>query len=375
MGMAASQARLLMLTARLHDVEFHAQSVQSAKLRLATQQDQVYEAYQRALDATSLTFTTIDSSGVRSDVIANYNNLFSEKSAKAATGSNYALIDSRGRLVVSDDIYNKYNDFLDSNYTQNANTFALYMLYRDGFQNSFDEDGNTQERIMYQMLAQINSHITGDNPDDELLELLESAGVNPLTPGGISGGQLQSLFNNQLHEDEKIALLNYFFNRYGTQVMNSAEVPAQDMSQYNYYVRMFGAIQAQGGCISINDFDGVDEGTAATNSEWLTAMIQSGQMTIRMINTDAHGNVTLSGTTVASDQNLSYTTTTQIDRTALARAEAEYEHALKVIDRKDKKYDLELNKLETERSALTKQYDSIKKVIDDNIERTFGIFS
>ena len=85
--------------------------------------------------------------------------------------------------------------------------------------------------------------------------------------------------------------------------------------------------------------------------------------------------VTTTGTTVATEPSLSYTANTQLDRTALVKAEAAYEHAMKVIDRKEQKIDRELNKIETERSALTKQYDSIKKVIDDNIDRTFGIFS
>lgn len=374
MGMAASQARLLMLTARLHDVEFAAQSIQNAKLQLATQQDAVYEDYQRALDAASLTFATIDSSGIRSDVIANYNNLFSMNAAHSATGNYYALFDSRGRLVVSADIEEKYNAFIDSGYTQNANTFALFALYGDHFESATQGDA---AEIMQQILEQINNHITGEDPEDsELLELLGEAGISGITPNNsISMAQLRSLFNGSTYGDEKNELLNYFFNHYGVQVMNNAQVPEQEMQQYSYYVRMFGAIQAaDGACICIDDFDGPTQ-TAATNSEWLTAMVQSGQMTISIINTDQFGNVTLNGTTVSSDQNLAYTTTTRIDRTALARAEAEYEHALKVIDRKDKKYDLELNKLESERSALTKQYDSIKKVIDDNIERTFGIFS
>ena len=34
-----------------------------------------------------------------------------------------------------------------------------------------------------------------------------------------------------------------------------------------------------------------------------------------------------------------------------------------------------LSKLETQRTALTTEYDSVKKVIEDNIDRTFGIFS
>ena len=44
-------------------------------------------------------------------------------------------------------------------------------------------------------------------------------------------------------------------------------------------------------------------------------------------------------------------------------------------DDKDSKYDRDLSKLETERSAITTAMDSIKQVRNDNVERTFGIFS
>ncbi len=45
MGMAASQARLLSLTSRLHDVELRAQAIESQKIALATQKDELYENY------------------------------------------------------------------------------------------------------------------------------------------------------------------------------------------------------------------------------------------------------------------------------------------------------------------------------------------
>ena len=54
MGMAASQARLLSITARIHDVEYQAQSIQNAKLQLATQEDRIYTEYNEALNATTL---------------------------------------------------------------------------------------------------------------------------------------------------------------------------------------------------------------------------------------------------------------------------------------------------------------------------------
>ena len=98
-------------------------------------------------------------------------------------------------------------------------------------------------------------------------------------------------------------------------------------------------------------------------------------MSVEIVNIDNIGNATITGTSVASDDRLAYTATTQIDKVAMAKAEAEYEHEMKVIDRKEQKIDLELKKIETERTAITKEYDSIKKVSDDNIDRTFGIFS
>ena len=55
MGMAASQARLLAITARIHDVEAQAQAIQNAKIQLSTQSDQVYNNYLEALDAAVLT--------------------------------------------------------------------------------------------------------------------------------------------------------------------------------------------------------------------------------------------------------------------------------------------------------------------------------
>ena len=87
------------------------------------------------------------------------------------------------------------------------------------------------------------------------------------------------------------------------------------------------------------------------------------------------GKLTDNKTSASTDTNVSYTNKSSVDSTALKKAEAEYEAAMKKISRQDKKYDMELNRLETERSALTTEYDSVKKVISDNIERSFKIFS
>ena len=138
MGMSASQGRLLMLTGRLHDVELRAQQIQNAKLQLSTQQDAAYEEYQKALDATTLTMAAIDGSGVTSNSVGTFNSIFSMGASRPANMANgvqnqgYILLDSRGRVVVEDDIYEAYQHYDTfwggDMYMKNAYQFAWYMV-------------------------------------------------------------------------------------------------------------------------------------------------------------------------------------------------------------------------------------------------------
>jgi len=421
MGMAASQARLLMLTARIHDVEYEAQSIQNAKLQLATQQDEIYQKYMKALDAQSMTFTSIDSSGNKSTVIANFNNLFSINAANTANGNHYLLVDSRNRVVVDDAIYEGYQNFSNSstyNNTDNAYAFAFYMV--EGGKNGHDiYNLNLNGTNDTTDLEKAIQEVFYDNQNDLLdkVKKVWSDAFHVLHPSSWprTENDIEWSFN---HDNAKAALnlliyacgeyssttpnseqtqaynefINYFWSHYGQQVFNKLADGATNVnnheynsSEFNYYVRIYNAIQEHGGaCISIDDFNGPlstpstpanTMHNAANNAEWLTAMIQSGQLSIKTISIDNQGNATINGTSLGSDSDLTFTNTTQYDKTAMAKAEAEYEHELKLLDNKDKKFDMALSKLDAERTALTKQYDSMKKVVSDNIERTFGIFS
>ena len=379
MGMAASQARLLMITARMHDIEFEAQRIQDAKVQLATQEDAVYEEYQKALDATTLTFASIDSSGVTSTQIANFNTLFSMNRLNPAKGQDYILIDSRGRVVVDDSVYDGYQNFLGQSCPQDAHSFAMYMLTGGDYPGDMIGSNDLLLNMIQDTFDELLNVDYGD-------ESLSSLAVNVLQALGESGypSTLASLIRDTSYLSPEVIpayttalnqMFNYFFKNYGQEIFNDSDIEDNySKSDFDYYVKIFNAIQQHGGCIKISEFNGPD-GSAANNSEWLTAMIQCGQMSIETINVDNQGNVSLTGTSVSSDTNLNFTPTTQIDKAALAAAEAKYEHELKIINRKDEKYDLDLKKLDTERNALDKQRESIEKVSKDNIERTFGIFS
>lgn len=404
MGMASSQARLLMLTSRLHDVELKAQQLQSAKLKLATEEDEIYEEYQRALDATVLTMSVYGSNGVNiTEIAATFNNSFSigaETPAKVSSGTEgYILLDDRGRVVVDDDIYEGYHNFLTYHYKgngmpDNAYLFAMFMMGEQisgeanydannplpqvfsglwGRIEELDQDFKDTYGELYEDAkdALIEMGIIGDT-NWNVAKLISRA--MEYMNGGVWGGETISPANAEQREILE-TLINTFFIKNQTKIFNyQTEEDGYSQSDFNYYVRIYNAIQAHGGCISINDFDSID-GNAATDSEWLTSMVKSGKMLIERVTFDKDGNAIFSAITVSSDTNFRFTEKSSLDKRALAKAEAKYEHDLEAVNKKDNKIDIELNKLETERNALTKEFESLKKVAGENIDRSFGIFS
>lgn len=396
--MAASQARLLTITARIHDVEYQAQSIQNAKVQLATQSDQVYQEYLDALDATTLTIKDYD----KNIITANFNNLWGKNAVE--TGNSYALFSSKGALIVSDEEKEAYDAFKNAG-GEDAYKFAIFMM--DGGQGQSvgkpGEDENLDENVRNAEESVASAHADDSvlskyqkTMNDLLAEFISVSALDASDAADITDADsMQTMLNgtdfddgikkqlDQIFEEYKTAeatYKNHLYNNYAEEVFTSAygDAEAFDQETFDYYLDLYKKIEAAGGnCISIDDYNaGNNNSDAANDSEWLKNMIECGKITIDIVKKDNKtGEYSYSATSPSSDTYLDYTTTTSIDKSELAKVEAEYEHATKEIDAKDKKYDLDLSKLETERTALTTEYDSVKKVISDNIERTFGIFS
>ena len=62
------------------------------------------------------------------------------------------------------------------------------------------------------------------------------------------------------------------------------------------------------------------------------------------------------------------------DNTAVTKGEAIYDAAKSQIESKEKMLDLRLNQLDTERTAVTTEIDSVQKLIDKSIELGFKMF-
>lgn len=63
MGLSASQARLLNLTARMHDIEYKAQNLEAQKLQMANESAHVYQEYEDALNKQKVQFKHIGTDG------------------------------------------------------------------------------------------------------------------------------------------------------------------------------------------------------------------------------------------------------------------------------------------------------------------------
>lgn len=175
---------------------------------------------------------------------------------------------------------------------------------------------------------------------------------------------------------------------------------------YTFYANLWEAIKEAGGCEAIDPE--VESGKAG--SDWLTNMVEAGLITIQVwdnttkteTNSDSASSssspqkaparqrqnapsstMTTSTTTtrngwmetgVVTSTNVNYLQKLE-DEEAVKKAEAEYEHNLRNLNAKDTRIDTDLSKLETTRSAIKAEMESLKNVINENSERSFGIFS
>ncbi len=384
MGLAASQARLLSITARMHDVEFEAQDIMDKKVTLATRKDELYEDYCKALDAKKIQ-VAYKHDGVLNYVDATFANMCGYQEDRKGR---YALTDpDTGNMVVDDEVYEAYQDFAGGD----KYAFAFEMLgfeKRDGFNSNTLGD----------------SQLIGVAPDDNYCNGLDFAGqFTDSKTGELTGYNLMSdveadVYHN--HESELSDAMNKFNealksndkeeiqsalekfreelysskNTYAKEIFEKMAEKSQfkasdfgdfDPGEFEYYVQLFEGIEAAGGCTPVSKY--AEEGS--TDNDWFNNVIQSGTLLLNEYKTGANkGWQTINTATCVTIQEVS-------DDAKIKKAEAAYQHELSKVNAKDKRYDQELNKLETERTALDKQRESIEKVENDNIERTFGIFS
>jgi len=99
MGLAASQARLLTITARLADNELRSQTINNAKMRLATQSAQASDEYVSALNNAQMMFTNTSADGLSQKQALTFNAL----TQYSQYNNQYGIVNSAGQIMVSEE--------------------------------------------------------------------------------------------------------------------------------------------------------------------------------------------------------------------------------------------------------------------------------
>jgi hypothetical protein len=111
-----------------------------------------------------------------------------------------------------------------------------------------------------------------------------------------------------------------------------------------------------------------DEKKAYSDDEWLVRQLKNGKLNISYFSAVERNFVS---TSLDDDESI----TEKEDKSKMAIAEQVYNSTMDRIEREDKYFDMQLNKLEAEHSALQTEYESVAKVIQKNVEKSFNTFN
>lgn len=408
MGMAASQARLLSITARMSNNEHSAQNVSYAKQRLADRSEQITNEYNEALNATKLT-VLIGFDGTK----ANYEDISYNLMTglqMATSMKQYVVTDTKNRILVTEEIadaykYSRgdYNAFLaklgysqaDLNLQETANgdNTTNLLLARKQIHEAWDKYFETvgiqygdDEHAETGGYGWVETYISPDSNQKAIgFGYATHDGNVPINYEG-STKESKDLF------DYAMALTEAFYRT----SESGAEVPF-DMEAYKmasnldntnalkYYKNIFNRIQ-QMGFVTYTDnlnksreddsyiYSGSTIGTGKVaknplkDNNTFESALRDGTLKLEYYSTTDKKFIT---TTISEDNCIQEVP----DEKAVARAEAKYTQDMTDLERQDKKFDMDLKRLDTEHNALQTEYESMKTIIDKNIDNSFKTFS
>ncbi len=171
MGLSASQARLLSITARLSHNESQSQLITNAKLRLSDQSSDASKEYMEALNSTEFIYMNYDSTGTKQTQDFTFGAVTQYSDIK----NQYGFVDSAGRLLVTaqDASFYEQSDTL-SEFLENYGIGkmenpkydpALENIYGDDFDNFYDENDPDEwlNRVNNSTNGAINNMVTAGN--------------------------------------------------------------------------------------------------------------------------------------------------------------------------------------------------------------------
>lgn len=150
--------------------------------------------------------------------------------------------------------------------------------------------------------------------------------------------------------------LSYYFL-----LTNDDAQTSQDILNADFYNQLYNNLCMYGACADAT------KRAQVTDSTYLNQALKNGQLFVSTLSTDGYyyqGHYT-------NSEHIAEVT----DEDAVAQAEAEYNSTKSKLNYKEESLELELKNIDTELSALTTEYDTVKNLISKNVEKVFTMFS
>lgn len=325
MGLSASQARFLQLTARKSNVEYQAQQINFQRLQWSNKLSQASSEYQDKTSNMKLTFSFNDGTGTQKVDITytNYKNYMNQQLGSTGISTEkYYLVSSTGNKIIVGS-----EEERDDMWQKNLKT------YKPAVNDEAD-----------------------DATDDTVVEVLETAGEDD---------------EDQEQPVEQIdngSTASSTSNKSSTVTVGDKQIPSEDIISVNSET---GEITYQEHPFKKTDFMIVDN---LNDVDLFQNAIKNGTYYFATLGENSETGEpkmqTESWETLGAGKILE-----EYDTADDAAAEAEFKATEDKIQLIDKKLELQLSKLETEREAIQTEIDSVSKVIEDNVESSFKVFS
>ncbi|MBR5555858.1 hypothetical protein IKU74_07595 [bacterium] len=374
MGMAASQARLLSITARLTDNENTGQDISTAKIQLTDKMDQLNKNYLAALDATKLTVLTgfNGSDEVYTDISYGLMTGFQT----VAAGKQYVVTNKDGKVLISEKMAQAYESG-----NGDLNKFLATLGYSQANIDITKNTAGAEDEDVDKLLAKQKIHDAWDvyltsvglefEDEEHGLEFgyttLGAGAFNgfatytydgvttPLNYEGTTPEQRQNF-------DYAMALTEaYYGDSDSANTLKTAANP-ENAEYIQYLTNIFQRIQQTG------YYTEADETKTLKDNTWFEEQLRKGELQLEYYSAVDKKFIS---TSIDQDTNIQEVE----DEREIARVEQQYKMDMADAERKDNIFDMQLRKLDTEHNALQTEYDSVKSIIDKNVEKTFNTFS
>jgi len=373
MGMAAGQARLLSITARLTDNENMGQALSYSKQRLADETEQINAEYNAALSATKLTVLTGFNGSVANYTDISYGLMTGYNTV--ACGKQYVVTNAKGEILVTNEIAKAFekgngdlNVFLaqfgyhqcdiDVNDVETA-TQKVHEAW-DKYLTAVGKSFYDEEHGMENAAVEFGYKSFSNNPFDGCATYMFGGKAKPINFEGVTKEQ------RELY-DYAVALTEALYgasNSAGT--MKTIAKDAENANVIQYYTNIFNQMATYG--YYPQGDEPVNEADTIKDNAWFEKQLKEGKLFLKAFSAVEKDFVQ---TTLSDDDAIQEVE----DERQIALMESEYNQALAALEKKDQRIDLELKKLDTEHNALQTEYESVKNVVDKNVEKSFSMFS